>query len=135
ARRGLAPPGRRGPGGQAWPDAPGQVQLALAPVEAAAPDWPPLPLELREIDPELLASRFGPAPELVAAVLADDDRLLLERGGKRDSESPREVVVARARLADQLTLRGLAQGAHRRLGGDDRARPDGVRDRPAPAAE
>jgi len=104
----------------------GDVELPLAPVEAAADDRTALRLELRQIDSERLAPPLRSRAERVAPVAANDDALPLQSRGKVDAEAAGEMVVARARGADQLALRRLAQRAHGRLRSDDRQRLDRI---------
>src|SRR5207237_6735935 len=105
----------------------GDMQLTLAPVEAAADDGAPLCLELGEIDAQGCATSIRLGPEGVVAVLSNDDSLALEGCAGRDAEAAGEMVVARARRADQLALRRLAQRPHRRLRGDAGERFDCIR--------
>src|SRR5207248_2296602 len=109
------------------PESAGDVELAFAPVEAAADDGAPLCLELGQVDAQGCATGMRLGPEGVLAVLSNDDSPALEGGCERDAEAAGEMVVARPRGADQLALRGLAQRAHRRLRSDAGERLDGVR--------
>ena len=78
---------------------PRHVELALAPVEAAADDRPPQPVEGHQIDTELLEPRAAPRTEFVAAVVPNQRAVFLEGPGERDTDPAGEMVVTRARLA------------------------------------
>src|SRR5207253_2138423 len=111
--------------GRAQPS--GDVQLSLAPVETATHDGTPFSLELGEVDPERVTAGPRLRAEHVIAVPADDDLLPLESGREGHPESAGEMVVARARGANQVAPSRLAQRPHRRLRGDPGQRFDGVR--------
>src|SRR5919197_6645364 len=107
------------PRGEGCTEAAGDVQLALAPVEAAAHDGSPLALEPLQLDLERCKAALGSPTDRITAVPADDDLVLLEGASQGDAEPAREVVVARARLAQELAPRRLAQRAWLGLRRDD----------------
>src|SRR4029453_2963304 len=81
---------------------PGDVEVPLAPVQAAADDRPPRPLDGRQVDAELLEPRAPLRAGLVAAVVPNERAVSLEGPGERDADPAREMVVTGARLAKQL---------------------------------
>ena len=99
---------------------------ALGPVEAAAYQRPAT--ARRQLDPELLAPRFGVVAELDAVVGALDDVLVGERVGDRDAQLSGEVVVAGAAGAQRVGDDRVLEAPDRRVGSERGERLDGVDD-------
>src|SRR5439155_5431829 len=69
----------------------GDMELPLAPVEAAADDRSSLRLELREIDSKRLAATLRSRSDCVVPVAANDDALPLQSRAKLDAEAAGEM--------------------------------------------
>src|SRR5256886_7609335 len=103
------------------------MQFPLAPVETPANDRAALPLEVLELDPERLQAPNAGA-ECIPAVLPLHDAACFERSCHGYAEPAREVVVARAGLAEELASGRLTERSRLRLGRHDCQRLDRVGD-------
>jgi hypothetical protein len=104
------------------------MQFPLAPVETPANNRAPLVLEAADVDAKGLEAPSTRAKG-IAAVPALYDSVRFERTGEGDAETAREVVVARACLAEEIASRRFPERPRLGLRGDDRQRLDRIGDR------